>query len=336
VCWGACRWSGTAGPPGYDPGFSVAPAAAGASFMLGVNPVQPLLTLGDLVMDVVARVDGALDPDTDTPAEVRSAPGGSAANFAAWTVRLGGAARFVGRVGADLLGRALLSDLVAEGVQCHVSLDATRPTAVLVLFAEGSRRHMLVPDGANHYLDLPDLPEAAVRSAGWLHLTGYAYFWDGPARVAQRALELAAEAGVPVSLDPSSAGFIRRHGLAVPPRTRLLLPNSDEAVALTGREDVEAAARQLGDSVELVAVKLGATGALLCQRGVVTRVPPALPTGPVIDTTGAGDAWGAAFVHGLRRGREPIAAAHAANRLAAQVVTQLGARPSFAIPVDLL
>lgn len=289
---------------------------------------RPLFAFGDLVLDVVARVEGKLEPDTDTAGEVRTAPGGSAANFAAWTARLGDAVRFACRVGDDMLGRALVEDLRLEGVEPYPVYDRDRPTATLLLFAEGSQRHMLVPSGANHFLDADDIPAEAVQSAGWLHVTGYSFFWEATARGAERALSLARAQGLPISFDPSSAGFIRRHGLAVPAGTQLLIPNLEEAQVLAGCEAPEEAARRLGEQVPLVAMKLGPEGALLCERGVVTRVPLTEPLdGPVLDTTGAGDAWGATFVSALRRGRGAVAAAQAANRLAGRVVTRLGARP---------
>lgn len=298
--------------------------------------MQPVFTLGDLVFDVIARVESHLDTDTDTPGEVVSSPGGSAANFAVWTARLGGAVRFAGRVGDDLIGRALVDDMRSEGVQTHVVLDASHPTAVLVLFAEGVQRHMMVPRGANHFLTAADIPQDAVRSSGWLHVTGYSYFWEAPGLAAERALALAREAGLPISFDPSSAGFIRRRGLQVPAGVQVLMPNLDEALVLTGCGSAASAARQLAEQVPLVAVKLGPQGALLCDHGRLIQVPPADPGAPVVDATGAGDAWGAAFVLALRRGMEPAAAAALANRLGARVVTRMGARPvGLKVPLPL-
>lgn len=289
--------------------------------------MQPLFTFGDLVLDVVARVESQMDRDTDTPGEVRSAPGGSAANFAVWSRRLGAPVRFAGRVGDDMLGRALVEDMRREGIETHIALDGEHPTAVLVLFSEGSQRHMMVPRGANHYLDAADIRADAVRTAGWLHLTGYSFFWEGPARASWRAIELAREAGVPISLDPSSAGFIRRHGLPRIDGLKLLLPNREECITMTGHEDIEAAAAALAEQAEMVAVKLGPEGALLAYGGRQVHVPPAPLDGEPVDATGAGDAWGAAFIHGLRTGLDPVESARRANRLGAAIVTRMGARP---------
>ncbi|MEW8978802.1 MAG: sugar kinase [Symbiobacterium sp.] len=296
--------------------------------------MQHLFVFGDLVLDVVATATGRLEPDTDTPGEVRATPGGSAANFAVWTRRLGDPACFVTRVGDDLLGRALVADLREEGVEVHAAVDPTYPTAVLVLFSDGVQRHMLVPRGASHFLEPEDLPEERLCTAGWLHLTGYAYFWEATRRTLERAVAVAREAGVPISFDPSSAGFIRRHGLELPPGIRVLMPNRDEARALTGCADVEEAARRLARRADLVAVKLGPEGALLAEGDRLIHVPPVRPSGPAVDGTGSGDAWGAALIHGLRRGLDPYRAALRANRLGAEVVTRVGARPT--LPTQIL
>jgi len=288
--------------------------------------MRPLLAMGDLVLDVVARVKDQMEVDTDTPGQIRSTPGGSAANVAVWTARLGGPVRFVGRVGNDLLGRALVYDLQQEGVETFVRLDEINPTAVLILFSQGTQRHMMVPSGANHFFDLEDVPVEAIRSAGWIHLTGYSYFWPATERAAERVMEIARTARVPVSFDPSSAGFIRRRGLMIPAGVQVLVPNLEEAQVLTGCTQASQAAHKLGQTVPIVAVKLGAEGALVQENGLQTLVPAATPPGEVLDTTGAGDAWAAAFLYQLRSGFSAVEAARKANLLAAQVVTRMGAR----------
>ncbi|HYF77413.1 MAG TPA: sugar kinase [Symbiobacteriaceae bacterium] len=297
--------------------------------------MDPLFTFGDLVLDVVARVDDQLAADTDTPGDVMSAPGGSAANLAAWTARLGDPVRFACRVGDDMLGRALVEDMRREGVEPFAVTDPQHPTAVLVLFAQGTQRHMMVPRGANHYLDADDIPPRALQTSGWLHVTGYSFFWEATGRAAQHALALAREARIPISFDPSSAGFIQRHGLEVPEGVQVILANHEEALALTGATSPGDAAHELGRKVPIVAVKLGPAGALICQNGELTHIPAAELEGPVLDTVGAGDAWGATFISLLRRGWEPARAAEAANRLAALTVTRKGARPAIVIPADI-
>jgi sugar/nucleoside kinase (ribokinase family) len=58
-------------------------------------------TLGDLTLDVVVRLGGAVAAGGDVDAQIAIGPGGQAANVAAWAATLGAVARFVGRSGAD-------------------------------------------------------------------------------------------------------------------------------------------------------------------------------------------------------------------------------------------
>lgn len=292
----------------------------------------PLFTFGDLVLDVILRVEGGLERDTDAPGEVRPAPGGSAANLAVWSARVGSAVRFACRVGDDMLGRALIEDMRAEGVEPLVAVDSVYPTPVLVLLAEGTMRHMVVPDGAQFQLDASDIPDEAVATSGWVHVTGYSLFREKPRRAAFKVLEIARQQQIPVSFDPSSAGFIRRHGLELPEGLRLLVPNWEEAVELAGSGTPEEVVRRLAPLAEIVALKLGPEGAILAWGDRIERIGAAALDGPVLDATGAGDSWAACFIHHLRAGAEPVEAARVANQLAARVVTRLGARPRFDLP----
>jgi sugar/nucleoside kinase (ribokinase family) len=198
--------------------------------------------------------------------------------------------------------------------------------------AEGSQRHMVVPEGAQFQLSPADIPDEAVASSGWVHVTGYSLFREKPRQAAFKVLEIARREGLPVSFDPSSAGFIRRHGLEMPEGLRLLLPNWEEATELAGAGRPEEVVRRLAPLAEIVAIKLGPDGAILAWGDRVERVGPCVAKEPVLDTTGAGDSWAATFIHQVRSGAGPVEAARLANRLATRVVTRMGARPRFAWP----
>lgn len=289
----------------------------------GALQVKRIAVIGDLVLDVVAQ--GARTPDTDSLGQVAAFPGGSAANFAVWAARLGRPVRFAGRVGADMIGRALVADLQAEGVEAHVAQDASRPTTCILVWSDGRQRDMIVGEGATHFQQ--GLPDGFLADCGWLHLTGYSFFWPGPEQVARQALAVAQEAGVPVSLDPSSAGLLRdRGGMEVP--ATLLLPNYEEGALLTGHSDPLVIARSLSRDFPLVGLKLGANGAVVASWRGAHYVAPA-DHGAAVDPTGAGDSWDATVVAHLEdlELESLLAAAVKANDLAARVVTRAGARP---------
>jgi len=299
--------------------------------------------LGDLVLDLNASVPQSIRKAHDNPGLVLANPGGSAANFAAWTARLDVPVRFLARVGEDTLGDALVADLARDGVQVVAVRDPERPTAVILLWVdENGERSMVISPGANHALTAGDVPDSLTDGARLLHLSGYAYFWEQPRTAAQRAVAMARKQGLWLSLDPSSGHLMERHGIDAFWRdaetAHILLPNLDEGRALTGESEAERVLEALAGRFPLVALKLGPEGALLASGDIRLQVPA--DTVQAVDTTGAGDAWAAAFLATLLRSawrgpglppqptREQMEeAARAGNRLAAWVVTRKGARP---------
>src|SRR6185369_7170515 len=108
-----------------------------------------------------------------------------------------------------------------------------------------------------------DLPDDAFAAGAHLHVVGYSLLRDGPPRAtATAALHRAREAGMTVSLDPSSAAPLAAFGAArfldLAGPLALLLPNRDEALVLAAQDDPVAAARALATRAREVVVTLGA------------------------------------------------------------------------------
>jgi sugar/nucleoside kinase (ribokinase family) len=285
--------------------------------------------MGDVMMDVVARMAGPLAPGSDAPAEVSFGGGGSAANVAAW-LATSGAARpaLVGRVGADARGGAVATELREAGVDARLAVDGERRTGTcIVLVAPGGERSMVPDPGANLALDAADLPDSLLVAGGHLHLTGYSLVRPGPRPAARAAIERAATAGMTVSVDPSSAALLAPEFLELAAGAGLLLPNAAEAAALTGEASPPAAARALARRFGEVVVTLGAEGALWTDGSDEVRVAAAELPGPPVDTTGAGDAFAAGLLAARAEGAAPRAALSAGCALAARAVVTPGARP---------
>jgi ribokinase len=292
----------------------------------------PVVVLGDVMSDVAARLAAPLVPGSDTPAVVEMRPGGGGANVAAWLAWLGAPVVLIGCVGDDEAGRGAARSLAASGVMARLVVDPGATGAVVVIVGTDGERTMLTDAGANARLTAADLPRDAFRPGARLHLSGYALLRDGSRAAAIAALAAARDAGMPASVDASSAAPLAAVGgaafLGMVRAAGSIIATRDEAEVLTGTVEPEAAAALLLEGRDEVVLKLGDEGALWRGAdGASVRVPAAAPPGPVVDSTGAGDAFAAAWLARRRAGDEPSAALAAACALAARVVTRPGARP---------
>ncbi|MES4888608.1 sugar kinase [Streptomyces sp. NPDC096012] len=292
-----------------------------------------LLVVGDVVTDVVARHRGPLAAGTDTAAVIRTLPGGAGANVACWAAHAGCAdVRLLGRVGADA-GAWHERELVAAGVRPRLVVDPEAPTGTVICLVDtgaAAERTFLTDSGASLRLAPGDWSDALLDGVGRLHLSGYLLFSESGRAFAGVALAAARARGVPVSLDPASAGFLVELGvdrfLAFAQGLDVLLPSRDEACVLTGLSDPVDAAAKLSRLVPLVVAKAGADGALVARSGTVDARVPAVSAAPR-DTTGAGDAFTGAFLAALLSGADPREAARRGCLAGAEAVRHVGGRP---------
>jgi sugar/nucleoside kinase (ribokinase family) len=292
--------------------------------------VTHVVVVGDVMVDVVARMAEPLQAGSDTAAQVTTRPGGSAANVAAWLAVAGVPVTLAGRVGDDDVGRGAVAKLRGHGVDAAVAIDDRLATGTCVVLVDAAGERSMLPDaGANAALAPADLPAERFVAGAHLHLTGYTLIRPGSRDAALHALALARRAGMTISVDPSSAAPLRAAGperfLRWVAGADVLLPNRDEAAALTGHDDPAAAARALAANVATVVVTLGAEGALWDDGSRPVRVP-AVRDAAVLDTTGAGDAFAAGFLAAWLADTAPADALAAGCRLAARAVGVLGAR----------
>ncbi|MFK0235133.1 carbohydrate kinase family protein [Streptomyces vinaceus] len=293
-----------------------------------------LLVVGDVVTDVVAVHPEPLAPATDTAARIRTLPGGAGANAACWAARAGVAdVRLLARVGAES-ARWHERALRDAGVRPRLVVDPAEPTGTVVaLVGRDAERTFLTDSGAALRLAPQDWAPALLDGAGHLHLSGYLFFADSSRALALVALRAARARGVPVSVDPASAGFLAGLGperfLDEVAGIAVLLPNQDEARLLAGLPEGAGAARaaaELSRRVPLVVVTLGAAGALVAEGGRVTAEVSA-ESAEAVDSTGAGDAFTGGFLAARLAGAGAADAARAGCRAAARAVTRLGGRP---------
>lgn len=288
-----------------------------------------IVTFGDIVNDIVVVPRAAIRPDTDTISTIRPRPGGSAANTAAWLGSLGSQVDFVGCAGvADVEYHA--QQLRAQGVVPHLTTAPGLPTSTIVIVVEGEHRTMLTERGANRALRVTDLSDELLEQAAVLHLTGYTLL-DGPRAPGLRELiDRAHAAGVVVSLNPGSAGFIADFGpaefVAAIEGADLIVANVHEAALLCDQTAPDRIAQVMGERHGLAVITQGPDNVFVAERGA-KPVSVAVPQARIIDPTGAGDAMSAGFLHSWVADRNPVQAAQAGILVAARAVMVMGGRP---------
>ncbi len=259
---------------------------------------------------------------------------GAESNVAIGLCRLGHPAAWIGRLGDDEFGRFIWSTLRGEGVDLsHAGLDPTAPTGIMFKerAAGGDSRVFYYRRGsAASRQDGGNLPAAAFRGARWLHLTGITpALGEAPRRTVERALALAREHGLGVSVDPnyrsrlwapSEAGPVLR---ALADQADVVLVSDGEGQLLYGTSDPDSvASAALASGARLVAVKRGEHGALVATSEGRWTVPP-FPV-RVVEPTGAGDAFAAGLLAGMLEGRTPEACGRLAALCGAMACTVSG------------
>jgi sugar/nucleoside kinase (ribokinase family) len=265
-----------------------------------------ICTLGDLLLDVIVRLDGPIAQDTDTYGRTRVGVGGQAANVAAWVVELGGSARFVGKRARDPAGRILAEELRRRGVEVAGPEVETGTGSVVSIATPDGARTMLSDRGVSTELAPAELDPAWLERCEWLHLPGYSLV-----RSPLREAALAAAAGAPqVSVDLSSTAAIEEFGTTA---FRDTLATLRPQVVFANEAEAE-----LVGSIEAptVVVKRGARGCVVVAGG--ERAKLASAPGEAVDTTGAGDAFAAGFL---------VGGAEVALDAAARCVAKMGAMP---------
>lgn len=292
---------------------------------------KPIVILGVFVADTAYRA--GRQPrmgETLLGTSFALGPGGKGSNQAVAAGRLGADVTFVTRLGTDPFADMAMATWKRSGVKPAVIETPHSYTGAAYIFVEeGTGNNAIIVSPGAAMLITPDDIEAhapLIRGAG-VFVTQL----EQPIDAALHALQIARAAGVTTILNPAPAASLpdEVYGLC-----DYLTPNETEAEALTGVpvmsvDDARAAGDiLLGRGVGSVLITLGERGALLHTKSSSEHVP-AMTLGPVVETTGAGDAFNGGFAVGLSRGHEPLEAVRFASAVAGISVTRAGTAPSM-------
>ena len=287
-------------------------------------PVKSALFVGDCGWDTSVFVDRMPEPDEKlfTSGMVESA-GGVAANAAVACVRAGVPARAWLGLGDDAAGQAVRAQLGHERVTV-VATCVPGPTCRCVIILEpGGEKRLLLSPGVSMYPDVELVRTANLDGVGWMHTVVYDPLTSGEVVARCR------ERGIPWSLDLEPATFEAGIGaLGASLRGAAVVFCNSRAAARLGPDP---AATLAAFGVEAVVLTCGAAGAVW-QRGAeraVAAPDQAIDSGPIIDTTGAGDCLAAWFIAETLCGANPATALRSAVAAATLSCSAAGAQPAF-------
>ena len=294
-----------------------------------------IVVVGSLNADVTLWVPRRPSPDETMHAErISWFRGGKGANQAVAAARLGAEVVMVGRVGDDEQGRWLRSGLEAEGIDCRHVAGVEVPTGLAAITVDPGDVSIVVAAGANATLDAVGVRAAAgeIAAADALLLQG-----EVSAEAARAAAEIARENDATVVLNPAPFNDV---AAAVLPLADIVIVNRAEAQQLR-QPDARGSVPGLRPDAVFVETR-GAAGCVVRpSRGagsaaeVDGEISVAAPQVAVVDATGAGDAFAAAFAVGIASGATVEGAARLAVRAGAWAVTVAGAQPSLPTTAQL-
>lgn len=287
--------------------------------------------LGDVSVDLLFFVERIPEPGEELPARrALMKPGGAGGTLAAQLASLGHRVYLAGRVGQDLFAELALSRVREVGVDLrYLQEDPEHTTSsVLILVVPGGERAMVSAEGASRYLDPALFKPRFLDQADAVVLSAYALV-GGPSRsYAAEVLEAARRREMPVFADLGT-GAVRAAGRELLRHLRgvdWLLMNQAELLALTGASSLSGGiARLREEGFRHLAIKVGAMGSILVTPEGEELLEP-YPVEDIVDSTGAGDAYTAAFAHAILSGRSPLEAGRLANLAGALAATGLGAQ----------
>lgn len=302
---------------------------------------RPVVILGIFVADAAFRADRLPRMgETLLGRGFALGPGGKGSNQAVAAARAGAEVHILTRLGRDPFADMARDLWQGAGVHPVVIEDADRATGAAFIFLDAATgdNAIIVCPGAAEAISVADVEaHAALIGGARVFVTQL----EQPVAAAQRGLAIARAGGARTVLNPAPAAPLPAGMLAL---CDIVTPNESEAAALTGVEvtgpdSARAAAAALrGQGAGIAIVTLGAQGALYDDGARVVHLP-ALAAGPVVDTTGAGDAFTGGLAAALAGGADPLDAARFGIATAALAVTRpgtAGAMPAAAEIAALL
>ena len=319
-----------------------------------------VICLGRLAVDLYAQQIGSSLEDATSFAKYL---GGSSANIAFGTARLGLKSAMLSKVGDDHMGRFLTDTLAQEGCDVsHVGIDRERLTALVMLGIKDKNTFPLIfyrENCADMAIDAASVDAAFIASSKALLITGTHFSTSAMHAVSTQALQLARANKVRTVLDidyrpvlwglsgkaDGETRFVSNEGVtshlqAILPQFDLIVGTEEEFMIAGGGADIMASLRAVRKvSGATLVVKRGPLGCAVIEAAIPAGLDEAFNYQgvrvEVLNVLGAGDAFLSGFLKGWLRGEDYEACCRYANGCGALVVSRHGCAPAMPSPVEL-
>ena len=319
-----------------------------------------VICLGRLGVDLYAQQIGAPLEDVGSFAKYL---GGSSANIAFGTARLGLKSAMLTRVGDDHMGRFLTRALQREGCDTRgITVDRERLTAMVLLGIKDRETFPLVfyrENCADMALSEADIDEAFIASAKALLITGTHFSTEGVFQASSQALDYAEKHGVKRVLDIDyrpvlwgltgkadgetrfiASAEVSAHVQRILPRFDLVVGTEEEFQIAGGSEDLLSALRRVREvTAATLVVKLGAQGCTVIHGAIPARLEDGeIHRGirvEVLNVLGAGDAFMSGFLRGWLTGGDDAQCCRLANACGGLVVSRHACAPAMPTLAEL-
>lgn len=287
--------------------------------------------VGDVTVDQMYFVNELPEPGGEVAASrAMMEPGGAGGTIATVLARLGNDVKLAARVGQGPFAELALRNVRASGVDTHlVQVDKRLQTSsVTLLITPDTQRTMISAGGASRNLDASELKLDDLASCDALVMSAYSLLGGLQREYAVKALEAAKQAKLTTFIDMGSGAVnaLKDRLITLVRGVDYLLMNQQELYTLTGESSISDAVTGLArHGIKRVIVKVGGMGSIVVTPEL-TELVEALEVDDVLDSTGAGDYYTAAFAHGIMEGFDLHYAARLGNIAGALNVTMVGAQ----------
>jgi sugar/nucleoside kinase (ribokinase family) len=312
---------------------------------------KKILAIGNAIIDIVCKVDdefltenglikGSMSLIDEAKAhklsELKSekiTSGGSAGNTIATLAELGTKSAFIGKVANDNFGKEFIREISRSGVAFLNDGHSDKASAKsFILITPDAQRTMCTFLGCASEITEEDIKEESFKNVSLLYLEGY--LWDAPKTILalKKAISLAKKHNVKIAFTLSDSFCVSRHKSdflsLIKDDLDLLFANEQEILELTSQKQFS-----LKELAEFFKPKKGLTVVVTrSEKGcAVFEDNKFFESSPqniieLIDTTGAGDAFAAGFLHGFSKNIELKTSAEFGNILGSKIIQKIGAR----------